>query len=313
MPPGVNAAQFRIAIAEALAYNVKAYDLATVCEALGLAAAKEGENPYDSKRMYVSSRLLLKPLAELVELARRIDEEYDDADVRALLGRLSSGVDGELKNLIFAADGPKPRIVLRDAINNVIEIVENAEHCLVYDRPLSPQGLRWADLIDWWMQTRGSAEHDRDTSAKQLYVRLNASLTSPPERILFRAYGRRYADTTGDVPALIPQVYLHYDPYTRTELAAGSGQTLVRQRMDFLLLLPDRARVVIEVDGRQHYANDQGVAVTSKYAEMVREDRRLRLAGYEVYRFGGHELSDDHGERVAGEFFAALLDRHAPN
>jgi len=36
---------------------------------------------------------------------------------------LAHGVAGDLKNLIFAADGPKPRIVLRDAINNVIEIV----------------------------------------------------------------------------------------------------------------------------------------------------------------------------------------------
>jgi hypothetical protein len=46
-----------------------------------------------------------------------------------------------MKNLIFAADGPKPRIVLRDAINNDLEIVENAESCLIYDQPLADAGL----------------------------------------------------------------------------------------------------------------------------------------------------------------------------
>ena len=37
------------------------------------------------------------------------------------------GVDGQLKSIIFASTGPKPRIVLRDAIN-VVEVVENAEY-----------------------------------------------------------------------------------------------------------------------------------------------------------------------------------------
>ena len=58
-----------------------------------------------------------------------------------------------------------------------------------------------------------------------------------------------------DIPALIPQVYLHYDPYNqRTRRSLSSGTPLARQRMDFLLLFSDRQRVVIEVDGKQHYA-----------------------------------------------------------
>jgi hypothetical protein len=46
-----------------------------------------------------------------------------------------------MKKLIFAADEAKPKIVLRDAINNDPEIGENAGHCLVYDRGLSLTGL----------------------------------------------------------------------------------------------------------------------------------------------------------------------------
>lgn len=46
------------------------------------------------------------------------------------------------------------------------------------------------------------------------------------------------------LPAIIPQVYLHYDPDTIRELPNGSP--LVRQRLDFLLLLSYRQCVVIE-------------------------------------------------------------------
>jgi hypothetical protein len=62
----------------------------------------------------------------------------------------------------------------------------------------------------------------------------------------------RYAEDGGfDLPALIPQVYLHYDPYSRR--SGKQSGALYRQRMDFLLLGPDPSRIVIELDGLQHY------------------------------------------------------------
>lgn len=63
--------------------------------------------------------------------------------------------------------------------------------------------------------------------------------------------------------------------------------------MDFLLLMPGRRCVVLEIDGKHHYAEGNR-ADPHAYARMVREDRRLRLAGYEVYRFGGAEFIDEH-------------------
>ncbi|MEV8211567.1 hypothetical protein AB0P40_42210, partial [Streptomyces sp. NPDC079189] len=61
--------------------------------------------------------------------------------------------------------------------------------------------------------------------------------------------------------------------------------------MDFLLLLPHGQRVVLEVDGSQHYTRDRGqIPDTAKYAEMVAADRDLKLRGYEVFRFGHDEL-----------------------
>jgi hypothetical protein len=41
---------------------------------------------------------------------------------------------------------------------------------------------------------------------------------------------------------------------------------------------------------------------------MMREDGRLKLAGYDVYRFGGHELREsDVGGPLLSEFFTSLL------
>lgn len=44
---------------------------------------------------------------------------------------------------------------------------------------------------------------------------------------------------------------------------------------------------------------------------MVREDRQLRLAGYEIYRFGGHEfLEDQDPATMLRAFYSQLLTRH---
>ncbi len=60
---------------------------------------------------------------------------------------IRSKKNGRPKNLIFASLA-KPDIRFRDAINNDIEIVENAESVLVYDRPIGADGIRWRDLQD---------------------------------------------------------------------------------------------------------------------------------------------------------------------
>lgn len=79
-------------------------------------------------------------------------------------------------------------------------------------------------------------------------------------------------------------------------------------------------RIVIEVDGKHHYADGEK-ASTVKYAEMATEDRRLRLAGYDLYRFGGAEFSDvtetngkysigSTAKQVAVSFFQQLFEKY---
>lgn len=82
--------------------------------------------------------------------------------------------------------------------------------------------------------------------------------------------------------------------------------------MDFLLLLPGRRRVVIEVDGVQHYSENNQPS-PRKYAEMVSADRKLQLSGYEVYRFGGRELPNPkQAEPMLNAFFDELLRSPRP-
>jgi hypothetical protein len=233
----------------------------------------------------------------------------DLADERAA-GDSIHGVDGALKNLIFASTGAKPKVIFRDAINNVIEVTENAEYCLFYNRSLSGGGLTWGELTNWW---RGVAKLDGQSDqdvARSLYKRLSASMgDNGAELQVFRTYCERYkADQASALPALLPQVYLHYDPLTWRQRGGKPG-VLPRERMDFLLLLPRRVRVVIEVDGKQHYAEDD-TASPRLYAEMVAEDRKLRLRGYEVYRFGGFELSQPGIVDMLRKFFDELLARY---
>lgn len=313
-PPPLPAAASHRSVREAVATvleRVSANELAEECVRFGLEPSSGGiDDPWHGKWRYVERRLRHLDLADLLALARKVTEIYEDPVLDHLLGLAGArGVRGEMKNLIFAANGPKPEIILRDAVNNDLEIVENAEHCLVYDRPLAQAGLTWRQLIAWWAgddQLTDDAERD---AARDLYRRLLACMPgNAAERFIFTRYCALYRTLGFGTPALIPQVYLHYDPYTRR-----ASMPLARQRMDFLLLLPHRRRVVIELDGTHHYADDQHHADPRRYAQMVAEDRALQLAGYEVFRFGGHEVADRRqAATLLDDFFARLLEGAHP-
>lgn len=228
---------------------------------------------------------------------------------------IQAGVLGKPKNLIFSSTGPKPEIGFVDAVNNDIALLTNAEHCLVYDEPLEPDGLLWTQLVNWWAKRAGLLASD-SAARKKLGERLLSSLASEPERLFFSAYFAVFKARLGaDLPALVPQVYLHYDPVPLRQLRArGDGRRFDVQRMDFLMLLPLGVRVVIELDGQQHYSTGTGLAAKpspEEYARTVRADRNLRLAGYEVYRFGGYELRDDvAATALVDDFFTRLFVRH---
>ena len=182
------------------------------------------------------------------------------------------------KYLIFSSIGPKPEIGFEDAVSANIKILKYANSCLIYDRPIDPNiGVLWSEMVDWWEKSAYYTKNDPHSNPhKSLGARLLASLDSEPEKQLLLAYFRVLKSIfLENLPALIPQVYVHYDPITIAELRArGDRLRFEKQRMDFLLLLPRNGRVILEIDGRQHYTENNRPS-PSKYAVTVRSDRNL--------------------------------------
>jgi very-short-patch-repair endonuclease len=236
-------------------------------------------------------------LVRQLEPILRVDH-YEIVQTGQISGRktfgvcpIQPGVEGRPKNLIFASNGMKPVLGFRDAIDNDILVLKHADSCLIYDRQIG-DGLRWSELVAWWADRERIT--DKKEARKSLGIRLQQSLNEGPERRFFNAYFKSFAQRLNDrLPALIPQVYLHYDPEVMRHIT--DRETLLRQRMDFLMLLPGRQRIILEIDGKQHYAEGD-MASPRLYSEMASADRELRLRGYEVYRFGGYELGHNRSD-----------------
>jgi AbiJ N-terminal domain 3 len=238
--------------------------------------------------------------AELREI--RVDGGYPVFSVVSTRAAHNSGP----KNVIFATLA-KPDIRFTDAIDNNIEIVENEDKVLVYNRPIGADGIRWCDLQAWWMDSEQLA--DEAEAKKSLYERLLRSLpeNAPPQQNLYRLYHEIHGAAVPDLPALLPEIWLHWDPVTAK---ARGPKALLRFRMDFLLLLPHRERVVIEVDGAHHFTSPDGRPDGTKYADNMRGDRDLKLNGYEVFRFGATELLDrERARALLQQFFVDLFRR----
>lgn len=209
------------------------------------------------------------------------------------------------KSLIFGS-ARKPDLRLSSTVDNEIEIVDSAD-ALVFDDLIGSEGLRWRDLQAWW--TRHHPGCDETAAKKALYARLLNALPkdSPPQHRLFRAYHGIYGDRIPNLPALLPEVWLHWDPRTVRERGA---RALLGQRMDFLLLTRNH-RIVLEVDGVNHYTDEAGGPSPTAYARNAALDRSMRLRGYEVFRFGGAELHTDKQARsILTPFFRDLFDRY---
>ena len=171
-------------------------------------------------------------------------------------------------------------------------------------------GISWETLSTWYELL------DIDNTEKQMAHLFYDCLDSEPEKLFYKAYISYLKSHTKQIPALIPQVYMYYDPKTKTQ---RDLQIFDHQKMDFMMIISPSQRVVFEIDGSQHYAEDEVVPGTkykhyaspSRYAEMMKAHREMSLAGYDVYRFGGKELwvNDDNSEEKIISNIEVFFDR----
>ncbi len=197
----------------------------------GLASADVRPNETSQRRFVGVANAAMKEAG--VEL-----READSRDGYPVftLGYIYGSVAGRPKNLIFASQ-VKPDMRFRDAVNNDIEIVSNADKVLVYDRPIRTEGLTWDDLQAWWADLT-NIPNDK-TAKNTLYRRLLASLpdNSPPQRLLFESYFKRFKTAIPGLPALLPEVWLHWDsktvrvrPGRSFQIQDGFSTALARRR-----------------------------------------------------------------------------------
>lgn len=256
--------------------------------------------------------------AELVEVINRyIDHDGYKLVVKDTIGdkdfyeciSTRVGVQGQVKNIIFAAKY-KPEIAFDDALNNDIRITRNENQCLIYNRSIPSSGVMWNDLIEWYAVENNLTDGQNPEVAfiTRLCDCLDTSFKANgakagPETWMLQAYYNLKKELGIDLPALIPQVYLYYDPQT---LKQRGYKLFEHQKMDFLMIFSHKDRIVIEIDGKQHYA--EGTTASPKlYSEMVRAHREMSLLGYDVYRFGGYEfMGADADETVKNKVLESI-------
>ncbi|MEU6680994.1 hypothetical protein [Streptomyces sp. NPDC046925] len=270
-------------------------------EALAAAATLQSEPA--QRRFVEMANEHLQPIGALLQ-------EVGEEDGYPLFALVATGQAAARRprQVIFATLA-KPDIRVSSVLDGDLEVLDRAERAgeiLVYDRVVGDEGLRWRDLMAWWQAKRSiaSAGEARET----LLERMRSSVPgeSRGQDNLGRLYYDIYQDKLDDLPALLPEVWLHWDHRTIRQRRDHAQQSI---RMDFLMLLPGRRRVVLEVDGMQHYTDNRGrVPSSRKYAATMAADRDLKFRGYDVFRFGHDELADLESARpVVTDFFARLL------
>lgn len=150
-------------------------------------------------------RFVEKINAELRSCGAELRETSSDGGYPVFsVAAISTVSLGRPKQLIFASS-VKPDLRFRDAVNNDIEIVTNADKVLVYDRPIGSEGLRWCDLQSWWSDTAQIPDEEQAKATLYRRLRISLPLGSPPQRTLFESFHRIFARAIPQLPALCPR------------------------------------------------------------------------------------------------------------
>ena len=165
--------------------------------------------------------------------------------------------------------------------------------------PSPLDGLLWSELVAWW------SEVTPGNNAANLGARLQEALASNAERKLFATYFKTYrvrprrgiarAPAPG-LPSLRSRCRQNIAP---SPSASASAHGLPAP--------PARPPTHRAGGGRAAPLLGERPSLVEDYADMVSADRELRLAGYEVYRFGANELVGEGAEATDRRFLREAL------
>jgi len=136
---------------------------------------------------------------------------------------------------------------------------------------------------------------------------INMSQTES-EKQFFRFYTANYNMWTREIPVLIPQAWIQWHSDTKNELRnRNSSYAANLYRVDFVAFWKNK-RFAILIDDISHYARknfSSWNADEEKYSMRLKEDRKLRKEGWEVFRISNWEIRD---EQVISEILADFLE-----
>ena len=99
-----------------------------------------------------------------------------------------------------------------------------------------------------------------------------------------------------DIPVLIPQAWIQWHSKTKQDLrSTASSYADELYRVDFVAFWDNR-RYAIPIDDISHYAKRSGKtweASEVEYSKRLREDRKLRKTGWQVFRVSNWEMRSE--------------------
>lgn len=140
-------------------------------------------------------------------------------------------------------------------------------------------------LGDAWDERHAAMRHESEQRGARLMM--EAELLGGWENVIEHFL----LDELLDFPALIPEVWLNYVGYDKTE-QDEAHLSKNPQRVDFVMVGAGR-KCVIEIDGPSHYADyiDGSYVVSQvRYAKNLAIERSLRRQGWEIHRFANIEV-----------------------
>jgi len=125
---------------------------------------------------------------------------------------------------------------------------------------------------------------------------LTSMIQTDSEKKFFVKYAATFNMRHDEVPVLIPQAWIQWHSKTKQDLRSTSSTYADDlYRVDFVAFWDNR-RYAIPIDDISHYAKKNGSnweASEVEYAKRLKEDRKLRKTGWQVFRVSNWEIRNE--------------------